>query len=290
MYLSDYSKSSWKHINIWYLIIPLSFLFFIFIVPLLDMLYMSFFKFNGVGNPLGEFTLVNYAKFLSSAYYWQILGVSILLGLVSTIICVIVGYPVAYKISKMRGNLRHFVNTLTLLTLWVAITVRMFGWMNLLSVNGVISNVIASFTGEKYAMLGTYIGVEIGLVYCGLPYFIMIMTGALENLDHSLEEASYVFGAGFFKTIFNVVIPETKEAIFSGAVLVFALNTAAFVVPVILGSGKITVMTNLIYNRATYSYDWGFAAALSVIFLVFSIVIMNLNKMLCLKRAGDQHA
>lgn len=278
------SEAKWGYVNIWYLLIPLAVLMVVFIFPLCYMLYMSFFEFEGVGKALGAFTLENYTKFFTSAYYWRVLGVTILLGLISTVICVVIGYPIAYKISRMTGNVRHLFNTITMLTLWVAITVRMFGWMNLTSATGLLNRIITFFTGQSVTLLGSYASVELGLVYCGLPYFIMIMTGPLENIHPSLEEASYVFGAGFFKTFFKVTLPMTWKAAMSGAVLVFALNTAAFVVPVMLGNGKITVMTNLIYSRATYNYDWGFAAALSMIFMVTSLLITNLGNMFSRKK------
>lgn len=128
--------------------------------------------------------------------------------------------------------------------------------------------------------MGTYAGVLIGLVHCGLPYIIMILIGPIENIESSLEEASYVFGAGFLKTFFTITIPLTFKGILSGALLVFALNTAAFMVPVMLGSGKITLMTNLVYQQSMFVYDWGFAAAISVIFLITALVITNLGHLI----------
>ncbi len=273
-----------SYVNIWYLLIPLILVLLLFGAPLVKMIYMSFFEFQGVGKPLGAFTFENYTKFFSSIYYWKIMGLTLYLGLLSTIICVIVGYPIAYKVSKMKGNVRHLFNTLTMLPLWVAITVRLFGWMNLMSTNGMINKVISFFTGKSINIMGTYASVEIGLIYCALPYFIMIMTGPLENIHPSIEEASYVFGAGFYKTFFKITLPMTAKAAISGATLVFALNTAAFVVPVMLGSGKVVVMTNLIYNRATYTYDWSFAAALSMVFMSIALVITNCGNLLARER------
>ena len=106
----------------------------------------------------------------------------------------------------------------------------------------------------------------------------MIMIGPIENVDPHYEEASYVFGAGFMKTFFKVTLPLTIKGVMSGAILVFSLNTAAFLVPMMLGSGKIIVMTNAIYQQATYLYNWSFAAALSVIFMVCALMITNLSR------------
>ena len=104
---------------------------------------------------------------------------------------------------------------------------------------------------------------------------IMILTGPIGNISRSVEEASYVCGAGFWTTFFKITFPLTLKGLASGFMLVFALNTAAFVVPVILGNGKIVTMTTLIQQQATYIYDWGFASAISVIFLIVSMAITN---------------
>ncbi len=253
-------KDTWSYVNIWYLLIPLAYICFVFVIPLLRMIYMSFFEFQRVGGDLGAFTLDNYIKFLSEPFYWQVLGRSVGLSFLSAVICAVMGYPVAYHLCRTNAKSKHLLTALAILPLWVPITVRLFGMMSILE-------------------SGTWIAVEFGLVYCGLPYMIMILTGPIGNINPSVEEASYVHGAGFWTTFFRITFPLTIEGLVSGFMLVFALNTAAFVVPVMLGSGKIVTMTTLIYQQATYIYDWGFAASISVIFLIVSMAITNSGKL-----------
>jgi ABC-type spermidine/putrescine transport system permease subunit I len=274
-------RETWSYVNKWYIIVPLLYLAIVFLAPLLKMLYMSFFEFQGVGQDLGAFTLENYLRFITDAYYWKVLGLSVLLSFISCIFCVIMGYPVAYKIARMQGRAKSILTVIVVLPLWVSITVRMFGWMSVLSENGLLDMLVHVFNpqGDSISLMGTYGSVLIGLIHCGLPYMIMILIGPIGNVSQSVEEASYVFGAGFWKTIFKVTLPLTFEGIVSGFILCFALNTAAFVVPVMLGSGKIVVMTTLIYQQATYIYDWGFAAAISVIFLIVATLLTNLDKL-----------
>lgn len=252
-------KDTWSYINIWYLIIPLAYVILFFVLPLIKMFYLSLFEFNGVNQPLGAFTWSNYMKFITSKYYWWVLLKTVGLSLLSAIICVIMGYPIAYHICRMEGKIKSIVTAMVMLPLWVSITVRLFGLMTIVE-------------------CGTYLAVEIGLVYCGLPYMIMILTGPIGNVSQSVEEASYVCGAGFWTTFFKITLPLTIKGVISGFMLVFALNTAAFVVPVMLGSGKIITMTTLIYQQATYIYDWGFAAAISMIFLIVSMALTNIGK------------
>lgn len=273
-------RENWSYVNKWYIIIPLIFLTIVFLAPLIKMFYMSFFEFQGVGQDLGAFTLENYLRFLTDAYYWRVLGLSVLLSFLSCIFCVLMGYPVAYKIARMQGRMKSVLTVIVVLPLWVSITVRMFGWMSVLSENGLLDMLVHVFNpnGNPVSVMGTYMSVLIGLIHCGLPYMIMILIGPIGNVSQNVEEASYVFGAGFWRTFFKVTLPLTFEGIVSGFILCFALNTAAFVVPVMLGSGKIVVMTTLIYQQATYVYDWGFAAAISVIFLIAAMVLTNLDK------------
>ena len=287
MFSRKQKAEEWSYVNRWYLIIPFVFLLVFFIAPLLYMGYKSFFEFNGVGEPLGEFTLRYYQDFFTNSSYWIILGRTVLFGLASTVICVLLGYPLAYKIARMRGKRRSILTAMVVLPLWVSMTIRMFGWMSILSANGVLATILQTiFSDSEIKLLGTYTAILIGLVHCGLPYFVMIMIGPIENVDLNYEEASYVFGAGFLKTFFQVTLPLTLKGAMSGAILVFALNTAAFLVPMMLGSGKVIVMTNTIYQQATYLYNWSFAAALAVIFMVCALLITNLSRLV--ERGGDR--
>lgn len=253
-------KDTWSYVNIWYLLIPLGYICFFFVAPLLQMMYTSFFEFQGVGKDLGAFTLENYTKFITDIYYWKVLGVTVGLSVLSAVICAIMGYPIAYHLCRVQSKTKHLLTVMAILPLWVPITVRLFGMMAILET-------------------GTWLAVEFGLVYCGLPYMIMILTGPIGNINPNIEEASYVCGAGFWTTFFKITFPLTIKGLVSGFMLVLALNTAAFVVPVMLGSGKIVTMTTLIYQQATYIYNWGFASAISVIFLVVSMFLTNSDKL-----------
>ena len=253
-------RETWSYVKRWYLLVPLLYLVLIFVAPLFQMFRMSFYEFQGVGKELGAFTTENYMKFLSDPYYWKVLGVTVGLSFLSAVICAVMAYPIAYRLCRMTGRIRHIYTALIMLPLWVPITLRMFGLMTIFPT-------------------GTYLAIEAGLVYCGLPYMIMILTGPLGNISQSLEEASYVFGAGFWTTFFRITFPLTIPGLISGFMLVFALNTAAFVTPQMLGAGKIVTMTTLIYQQATYIYDWGFASAIAVIFMVFTMILANAGRL-----------
>lgn len=266
----------YTYVNKWYVLIPLLFLVLVFVAPLLKLLYVSLWSTAG-----GEsvFTLDYYEKFLKDGYYLKVLWTSLWLSFLSVIFCVLMGYPIAYAIAHTKGFKRSLAIVCVVLPLWVSITIRMYGWMSLLNKDGIISSLFASLhlIAENTSLMGTNIGVLIGLIHCGLPYMIMILISPIENVNRDLEDASYVFGAGFFKTFLKVTFPLTLPGLISASLLVFSLNTAAFVVPVMLGAGKITVMTTLIYQQALYVYDWPFAAAISGILLIATLIIVGIS-------------
>ena len=270
-------EKKWTYVNKWYIILPFIFLLVIYLIPLVRMLWLSI-----CDEETGQYTLQYFADFFSDPYYIGILTRTITLSLWSVVFCIIMGYPIAYKIAHMTGIKRSIATTFLVLPLWVSIMIRMFGWMAILPKSGVFSIVLQALhiIDEPMNFLGSDVGVIMGLIHCGLPYFAMIMISPIENVDTCVEEASYVFGAGFIKTFFKVTLPLTLPGIISGALLVFALNTAAFMVPVMLGGGKVMVMTNMIYQQTMFIFDWSFAAALSVILLVVSMLIVSLSSFL----------
>lgn len=253
-------KDTCSYVNCGFILIPLVYLILFFVAPLVQMFRLSLFEFQGIGEPLGGFTWENYTKFLLDPYYWKVLGVTVGLSFLSGIFCAVMAYPISYKLCHMNGRAKHLITALAILPLWVPITVRMFGLMT------IIPN-------------GNYAAIEAGLIYCGLPYMIIILTGPIGNIEPSIIDASYVCGADFWTTFFRVTLPLTIPGIISGFMLVFALNTAAFIVPIMLGAGKTVTMTTLIYQQATYTYNWSFAAAISVIFMIVTLLLSNAGKL-----------
>ena len=270
-------EKKWTYVNKWYIILPIAFLMVIYLIPLCRMLWLSI-----CDKDTGKYTAEYFMAFFKDRYYIGVLTRTLILSLWSVVFCIIMGYPVAYKIAHMKGWKRSIATTFLVLPLWVSITIRMFGWMAILPKSGVFSIVLQALhiISEPQNFLGSNVGVIMGLIHCGRPYFAMIMISPIENVDPCVEEASYVFGAGFVKTFFKVTLPLTSPGIVSGALLVFALNTAAFMVPVMLGGGKVMVMTNMIYQQTMFIFDWNFAAALSVILLFVSMFIVTLSSFL----------
>jgi len=245
-------KRNWSYVNKWYIIIPLLFLTIFFFIPLIKLFHLSIYDSNNL-------TFSSYLRFFESMFYIKVMGKTIWFGILSTIICIIMGYPIAYKIARMEGSLKTLAMATVIFPLWVSIIVRLFGWIIIL---------------DKISLTGEFWGVMIGLVHVGLPFMIHTLIGPLENLDRSLEDASYIFGATFFKTFFKVTLPLTLPGIISGAMLVFPLNTAAFIVPVLLGNGRVQVLTTLIYEQTVNLYDWSFAAVMSIILLITTLLII----------------
>lgn len=260
--------------NKWYIVIPLCFMAVIYLAPLVRMLWLSI-----SDEKTGQYSLKYFVMFFTDSYYVGMLLKTVMLSIWSVIFSILMGYPLAYKIAHMRGLKRNLATTFVVLPLWCSITIRMFGWMCILPKSGVFSILLQwlHLIPGPTNFMGTDIGVIMGLIHCGLPYFIMIMISPIENIPPNVEEASYIFGAGFAKTMFKVVLPITGPGIVSGALLVFALNTAAFMVPQMLGAGKVLVMTNMIYQQTMFLFNWSYAAALSVILMTVSFLVIAVS-------------
>ena len=266
-------ERQWTYVNKWYIIIPLIFLGAFFLIPLVRVFISSFIV-------DGKASLYDYIKFLGDPFYLKVLGVSLGLGLASTVFCLLMGYPIAYHIARSKGPARSIATAAVMLPLWVSIIIRMFGWEALLTKDGLVNTALQylHLISQPITFIGNYSGVLIGLIHCGLPFMIMTLISPIENVDHNLEDASYVFGGGFMKTFVKVTLPLTVPGITSGSLLVFALNTAAFVVPMMLGSGKIIVMTTLMRQQALFVFDWAFTAAIAVILFAASIILVVLSR------------
>ena len=268
-------EKQWTYVNNWYIIIPLIFMGAFFLIPLAKVFILSFFPNDGSG-----FSIKDYIYFLTDPFYLKVLFVSLALGLASTIVCLLMGYPIAYHIARTKGQARSIATAAVMLPLWVSVIIRMYGWMALLTKDGLVNSVLQflHLVNEPISFIGNYSGVLIGLVHCGLPFMIMTLISPIENVDRNLEDASYVFGGGFMKTFFKVTLPLTIPGVMSGSLLVFALNTAAFVVPMMLGSGKFIVMTTLMRQQALFVFDWPFTAAIAVILFTASIILVWLSR------------
>jgi putative spermidine/putrescine transport system permease protein len=213
------------------------------------------------------FTVGNYTKALADPYYLGVLAQTIALGALTTAICAVVGYPVAYHLARTRSRWRGLLYVGVLSPLLVGVVIRCYGWIILLANNGLINNAVKKLGGTSHGLPLMYnsFGVGVGLVHVFLPFMILPILSAVQSIDPALEDAARSLGASRARTMLRVVIPLSLPGIQAGAILVFVLSISAYVIPILLGALKVKLMTTLVIQLLIDAFLWPFGAALAFI-------------------------
>ncbi|MEM1172344.1 MAG: ABC transporter permease [Cyanobacteria bacterium P01_H01_bin.35] len=244
-----------------------------FIIPLVIILIYSFLERGTYGGVIWQFTLDNYQR-LSQGIYWGIFWRSLLLALITTIICLLIGYPLAYFIGTIRQPWRNILLMLVIIPFWTNFLVRTYAWIVLLRTEGVFNIALQSLqiTDEALTLLFTPFAVIIGLVYGYLPFMILPLYATIERFNFSLLEAAQDLGANDLRTFFRVVLPLTMRGIVAGCLLVFIPAYGAFITPDILGGAKTMMVGNLIQNQFLKARNWPFGSALSIALMIIVLI------------------
>lgn len=218
----------------------------------------------------------NFARFFADDYYVTVASRTLRLSAIIALCCVLIGFPLAYAISKASPRLRLFLLIVTVLPLMTSVVIRTFGWMIVFGRGGVLSDILqaAGVSGRSSVLLHTETGLVIAMVQVMLPFMVLTTLGVLNAIHPHLEEASRTMGAGFYRTLRHVLLPLSMPGITSGAILVFTISISSFVTPSLVGGVRLPVMASAIYQQATRDLDWGFAAAQSVLLLTGALVLL----------------
>jgi len=239
---------------------------FFAIVPLLIMVYFSFISDDGSGT----FTFENYTKFFSKDFYLLLTWKTIKMSLFVTLICILIGYPLAYIIAKLIHKGKNLLLILIIIPLWTSQLVRAYSWFNLLREDGILQNIF----GLPISILYTEAAVIVSLSHIFFPIMVISIFMSLEKLDDSILEASSSLGAKPFHTFIRVILPLSRPGIFAGAILVFVPSLGVFVEPRILGGPNGSVIGTVIEDQFFEIYGWNFGAAIAVILLVIVVISM----------------
>lgn len=234
-----------------------------FVLPLAEMLRLSV-----VGDG-GGFTTEHFLRFVTDSYYLGVVWRTIYLSLLITAICAAIGFPLAYVMARVSPSLRLWLIVLIILPLMTSVVVRTFGWMVLLGRGGLVPFSLwkMGFVGRNFTLMHTEAAIVIGMVQVLLPFTALSILGVVMKIDRRLEEASRTMGAGFLATLRTVILPLAMPGILAGSLLAFTLSVSSFVTPSLLGGVRLPVVAGSIYDAATKTLEWNFAAAQSVILL-----------------------
>jgi putative spermidine/putrescine transport system permease protein len=250
------------------LIIPtLLLLSLFFIVPYVNMVVMSFRNPSTTAVFAPGFTLGNYLRALGDPFYMTVLAQTLMLGVVVTVICLLLAYPVAFHLARTQSRFKGVLYAGVLAPLLVGVVVRCYGWTIILANNGLI-NQAAKGSGifpHGLKLMYNSFGVGIGLVHVFLPFMILPLVSTIQSIDPALEEAARSLGASRVRSFFRVTLPLSMPGIQSGSILVFMLTISSYVIPVLLGALKVKLLPTMVIQLLIDSFLWPFGAALALI-------------------------
>lgn len=245
-------------------------LFIIF--PMMLMLIYAFTISSATGV---SFTFQNIREFFSPIYL-NVFVKSLNLAVVSTVLCLLLGYPMAFMISRMEPKKRNFFLILVILPTWMNFLLRTYSWMNILGKNGIINKLLSLLSLPNADLLYNTGAVLLGMIYNFLPFMIYPIYSILVKIKPSYLEAALDLGASRQKAFFKVTLPLSVPGIITGITMVFMPAVSTFVIPDLLGGGQSVLIGNVIQTQFLVSGDWNFGSALSVIMMVVILIAMRI--------------
>ena len=251
--------------------------FWLFVLTVVPMFLIMIYAFVAKGNNVAtfKFTLDNFTKFFDPIFI-SVLIKSFILGIITTALCLLIGYPVAYAISKCKEKTQTLLILLITFPTWINMLMRTYAWINILSNKGVISNIFQLFGFGEVSLLYTDFAVVLGMVYDFLPFMILPIHTSLTKMDKSLIEASNDLGASPVTTFWKITFRLSLGGVLTGITMVFLPSISSFVIPKLLGGGQYSLIGNFIEQQFINVGDWHFGSAVSLILAILVIILMGL--------------
>lgn len=263
-------------------LVPIYAFTIIFVVfPLVYMVFLSFMSRAEVWGVVAEFTLDNYKRILEPLYLNTFVE-SLKLALLSTAIIILLGYPFGYYMAQLSAKWKRRVMLLLMIPFWTSSLLRLYGWIIVFRSNGVLDTILmkAHIIKEPLKLLYSYPAVTVGMVYALVPFMILSVYSSVDKMDWNLVEASRDLGASGTKAFLTVTLPLTMPGLVSGVILTFIPSMGLFFIADILGGNKIVLVGSLIQEQLTKGRNMPFAAALSVVLMLLTTILIALYKRL----------
>ncbi|NLA71469.1 MAG: ABC transporter permease [Clostridiaceae bacterium] len=261
-------------------IMPLYLFTIVFVAgPLIYLLVLSFLTRAEVWGVVNKFTLDNYRNILDPIYL-KTFAESFKLAILSTSLVVLIGYPFGYFMAKLSAAWKRYMMLLIMIPFWISSLIRLYGWIIIFRANGTLDGILMGIgiTSAPLKLLYTYPAVVVGMVYALVPFMIFAVYSSAEKLDWSMVEAARDLGATRWKAFTTVSLKMTLPGLLSGIVLTFIPSMGLFFIADLLGGNKIVLVGNLIQEQLMKAHNWPFAAALSVVLMVLTSLMIFLYR------------
>lgn len=228
----------------------------------------------GIWQLISEFDLENYVWLAEDDLYWRSYLSSLKIALISTVLTLLIGFPIAYGMAKTPSRWRATLVMLIILPFWTSFLIRVYAWIGILKQQGLLNNflIYIGVIDQPLVILNTDIAVYIGIVYSYLPFMVLPLYAILEKLDYSLLEAALDLGCSRLKTFWVIIIPLALPGIYAGCFLVFIPAMGEFVIPDLLGGSSTLMIGKTLWGEFFNNRDWPVSSAVAVVLLLLLIV------------------
>lgn len=260
---------------------------FVFII--LPLILIFLYSFNGSGSIAFEnfsFSLDNYSRFFSPLYL-KMFAISILIAILTTVICLLLAYPIAYIISKKDEKTAQIFLFIFIMPMWINLLLRTYGWISLLGRNGMLNRFLAIFNLGPLNMMYTLTAVIVGMIYEFLPFMVIQIYNALKKVDSNLIEAALDLGANKKEIFKKVIFPLSLPGVYTGIIMVFIPAISTFVISNLLGGQKVYMIGNLIDQQFTFTGNWGFGSATAIILILILFIALGIQRKFGRDLQGD---
>jgi len=250
------------------------------VMIVVPMLLIVLYAFTESGNDVltFRFTLDHFIRFVTDSVFLAVLWRSLIIALVTTVICVLIGYPIAYVIAQLPGRGNTIMILLITMPTWVNMLVRTYAWMGILQDEGVLNSFLGLFGIGPVPMIHTSFAVILGMVYNFIPFMILQIHTSLDKMDKNLLNAAADLGADRLHTFLRVTLPLSIPGVISGITLVFLPAVSSFFIPKLLGGGQYVLVGNVIESQFLTSGDWNFGSAISMIMAIIIMLSMYFTR------------
>ncbi|CAM3966980.1 putrescine ABC transporter permease PotH [Rahnella victoriana] len=268
------------------ILLPLVWFLLLFLLPFLIVFKISFAEMARAIPPYTDLVtwsdgmldialnIANYIGLTQDPLYIDAYLQSLQVAAISTLLCLLIGYPLAWAVAHSRTSTRNILLLLVILPSWTSFLIRVYAWIGILKDNGVLNNVLLwlHVIDQPLVILHTNLAVYIGIVYSYLPFMVLPIYTALIRMDYSLVEAAQDLGARPMKTFFKVIMPLTKGGIIAGSMLVFIPAVGEYVIPELLGGPDSNMIGRVLWQEFFNNRDWPVASAVAVVMLLLLIM------------------
>lgn len=271
----------------WALVVPYGWLILFFLIPFLIVLKISFSELKLGLPPYGplmewveqgvviiKLNLTNYSFIGTDALYLFSYLDSLIIAIVGTLGCLIIGYPMAFGLVKTAPPFRTILLMLVILPFWTSFLLRVYAWIGILSPHGFLNTALikVGIISAPLTLLDTTFATILGIIYCYLPFMILPLYASLEKIDHILVEAAYDLGARPFQAFIRVIWPLSLPGVVAGSMLVLIPAVGEFVIPELLGGSQTLMIGKVLWNEFFTNRDWPVASALAILMVVFLVL------------------